>query len=70
MKRKILFVIESLACSGAEKSLVSLLNQINYNDYEVDLQLFSYGHPFEKHLPKEVNLLPQLPCLQRIELIF
>lgn len=60
MKRKILFVIDSLICAGAEKSLVSLLNQLNYDKYEIDLQLFSYGGEFEQFLPKEVNLLPPL----------
>lgn len=60
-KKKILFVIESLVCAGAEKSLVTLLNLIDYSKYEVDLQLFSYGGEFEDMLPKEVNLLPELP---------
>ena len=59
--KKLLFVIESLVCAGAEKSLVTLLNLIDYSKYEVDLQLFSYGGEFEQMLPKEVNLLPELP---------
>ena len=61
MKKKVLFVIESLVCAGAEKSLVTLLNMLDYSKYEVDLQLFSYGGEFEELLPKEVNLLPKLP---------
>lgn len=58
--KRILFVIESLVCAGAEKSLVTLLNLIDYSKYEVDLQLFSYGGEFEAMLPKEVRLLPPL----------
>lgn len=58
--KKLLFVIESLVCAGAEKSLVNLLNTIDYQKYEVDLQLFSYGGEFEALLPKEVHLLPPL----------
>lgn len=58
--KKLLFVIETLQCAGAEKSLVSLLNLIDYNKYEVDLQLFSYGGEFETMLPAEVKLLPPL----------
>lgn len=58
MKTKILFVIESLTCAGAEKSLVTLLSLLDYSKYDVDLQLFSYGGEFEAFLPKEVNLLP------------
>lgn len=55
--KKILFVIDSLACAGAEKSLITLLSLIDYSKYEIDLQLFSYGGELENLLPKEVNLL-------------
>ena len=60
MKKKILFVIDSLHCAGAEKSLTTLLNLIDYNEYEVDLQLFGYGGALESLLPNEVNLLSPL----------
>ncbi|MFR1835650.1 MAG: glycosyltransferase [Turicibacter sanguinis] len=60
MKKKMLFVIDSLHCAGAEKSLVTLLSLLDYNQYEVDLQLFGYGGVLEEMLPKEVNLLPPL----------
>lgn len=55
--KKILFAIDSLACAGAEKSLITLLSLIDYSKYEVDLQLFSYGGELENFLSKEVNLL-------------
>ena len=55
--KKILFAIDSLACAGAEKSLITLLSLIDYSKYEVDLQLFSYGGELENLLPKEVKLL-------------
>lgn len=55
--KKILFVIDSLACAGAEKSLITLFSLIDYSKYEVDLQLFSYGGELEDLLPKEVKLL-------------
>lgn len=60
MKKKILFVIDSLQCAGAEKSLVTLLSLLNYKKYQVDLQLFSYGGAFEEFIPKEVKILPPL----------
>ena len=60
MKKKLLFVIDSLNCAGAEKSLTTLLNLIDYKDYEVDLQLFSYGGELEDLLPRETNLLDKL----------
>ena len=61
MKKKLLFVIDSLDVAGAEKSLVTLLSLLDYKSYSVDLLLFSYGHELEKLLPSEVNLLPPLP---------
>ncbi len=56
--KKVLFVIESLGCGGAEKSLITLLRLLNYSEYEVDLQLFSHDGEFEIFLPKEVHILP------------
>lgn len=58
-KRKLLFVIDSLASAGAEKSLVTLLSLIDFDAYDVDLQLFSYGGELETLVPKEVKILPQ-----------
>lgn len=58
MKKKILFVIDSLACAGAEKSLLTLLSVLDYNRFDVDLQLFKYGSKLEQFIPKEVNVLP------------
>lgn len=61
MKKNILFVIDSLVCAGAEKSLITLLSLIDYSKYNVDLQLFAYGRPLEVFIPKEVNLLKPFP---------
>lgn len=58
MKKQLLFVIESLTLGGAEKSLVTLLNLLDYSKYDVDLILFAQGGPFQSLLPREVNLLP------------
>ena len=57
MKKKLLFVIDSLTCGGAEKSLVSLLPLIDYSHYEVDLLMFTRGGVFEKYIPKEVTVI-------------
>lgn len=58
MKKKLLFVIESLTLGGAEKSLVTLLNLLDYSKYDVDLLLFAQGGAFQQLLPPSVNLLP------------
>ena len=39
MKKNIVFVIPSLTAGGAEKSLVNLLNTIDYTLFNVDLVL-------------------------------
>lgn len=59
-KLKILFMINSLEIGGAEKSLLSLLSLLNYEKYDVDLQMINFGGIFEKLLPKNVNVLPGL----------
>ena len=62
MKKQLLFIIDSLNCGGAEKSLVSLLPLIDYSKYDVDLLIFDSRRNkrkgvFEKYLPTEVNVL-------------
>ncbi|WP_158250437.1 glycosyltransferase [Aquimarina sp. I32.4] len=55
-KKNILFVIESLQCGGAEKSLVTLLQNIDFDKVNVDLLVTSKG-VFEKFVPKEVTII-------------
>jgi len=57
MKQQLLFVLPSLEAGGGEKSLVTLLNCINYEQYDVDLILFAPKGIFLKQLPKNVKLL-------------
>lgn len=57
MKKKLLFVIDSLIIGGAEKSLISLLSMIDSSKYEIDLLLFKKGGDLEKYVPKYVNML-------------
>lgn len=60
-KKKVLFVCASLKVGGAEKSLVNLLNLIDYTKYDVDLMLFQKQGAFLEQLPKEVTLLEMKP---------
>ncbi|TLS35770.1 glycosyltransferase [Pseudalkalibacillus caeni] len=57
MKKNLLFVMPGLSAGGGEKSLVSLLAQIDFKKYNVDLFLFNHEGIFMEYLPKEVNLL-------------
>ncbi|MGL5086981.1 MAG: hypothetical protein ACRC68_14920, partial [Clostridium sp.] len=55
--KNILFVIDSLTCGGAEKSLISLLNNLDYSKYRIDLLLFKRGGEFESFLNSKVNII-------------
>lgn len=58
-KRKILIVVESLGCGGAEKSLVSLLPLIDYKKFEVDLLIYNRNRGlFEQLVDERVHILP------------
>lgn len=58
-KKNILFITHDLQCGGAEKALISLLQIINYDEYDVDLQLFQHRGLFMNQLHNKVNLLPE-----------
>jgi len=60
LKKNLLFVMSNLRCGGAEKSLISLLQTIDYELYNVDLQLFSVKGLFLKQLASKVKLLPSI----------
>lgn len=59
MKSKLLFVMPSLNCGGAEKSLISLLGSLDYTKYEVDLLLFKREGIFLSKVPNEINILEE-----------
>ncbi len=67
--KNIVFVIESLHLGGAEKSLVTLLQNIDFNKYCVDLILFNKGGVLEKNVPVKVQIsyleMPKLSFLER-----
>lgn len=60
MKKSILFVINSMGCGGAEKSLLSLLSLLDYAKYDVTLQMFRRGGMFEELLPPEIHIREDL----------
>lgn len=67
-KKSILFVNESLACAGGEKSLLNLLSVLDYDRYDVYLQLFKYGCPWDRYIDSRVKVLPALPYSKFTEL--
>ncbi len=56
-KKNIVFIIPSLGAGGGEKSLVNLLNVIDYSIYNVDLILLHKVGLFINMVPSNVNIL-------------
>lgn len=57
LKKKILFVIHRLDAGGAEKSLVSLLNSLPLDQFDIDLLSVDPTGIFLNQVPKEIKLL-------------
>ena len=55
--KRILFIIDSLTCGGAEKSLVSLLSLLDRSKYEVNLWIRHKGGVFESLLTADTHLV-------------
>lgn len=55
--KKILVVISSLNIGGPQKSLLGLLDNVDYANYEVDLYVLHPGGELEGFINKNVNLL-------------
>lgn len=55
--KKLLFVMMHLKMGGAERSLVNLLNEINYKEYSVDLLLIKREGELISQLPKNINII-------------
>ena len=55
--KKVLFLIDSLTCGGAEKSLVSLLPLMDYSKIDVDLMIVHRGGVFENYIPEQVRIV-------------
>ncbi len=56
-KKNVLFIIDSLTCGGAEKSLISLLPLLDYSMVDVDLMMVSREGIFEQYIPKQVRVV-------------
>ena len=56
-KVSVLFIIDSLTCGGAEKSLISLLPLLDYSKVTVDLMMVNRGGVFEEYVPDQVRIV-------------
>lgn len=56
-KKRILFINGNLNIGGVEKSLVSILQSIDYSKYDVDLLLLESGGELEAEIPDQVRVI-------------
>lgn len=57
---RIFIAIQYLEIGGAERSLIGLLNTLDYLRCQVDLFVYRHSGEFMSLIPKEVNLLPEV----------
>lgn len=58
-KKQILIIGPGMEIGGVERSLIGLLDAIDYDKYDVDLFLYSHSGEFMPFINKKVNLLPE-----------
>lgn len=61
MKHTILIFSQVMELGGVERSLLGLLDSIDYDRYDVDLFLMRHSGELMTHLNPKVNLLPEIP---------
>jgi len=64
--KKILFVIDSLNCGGAEKSLLSLLSHLDATKFEKHLWVLHRGGVLDKKVPEDV-IIESSPIYSKAE---
>ena len=59
--KKILIFTQAMELGGAERALLGLLENIDTDQYEVDLFLMKHSGELLKFIPSKINLLPEIP---------
>ena len=67
MKKRIFVSMHYMELGGAEISLIGLLRALDYARYEVDLFIHRHQGELMVLIPKEVNVLPEIPAYACIE---
>ena len=60
-KKKVFIFSHAMEIGGAERALLGLLTSFDYSKYEVDLFLMQHSGELMSLIPKQVNLLPEIP---------
>lgn len=61
MNSSIIIIAQAMELGGVERSLLGLLDSIDYNRYDVDLFLMRHSGELMPYLNPKVNLLPEIP---------
>ncbi len=64
-KMRIFILSQWMNIDGVEASLLGLLKELDYSKVDVDLFLQHHTGPWMGEIPKEVNLLPEDPAVDR-----
>ncbi len=59
---KVLIASFDMEVGGVERSLISMLNNFDYQNYRIDLMLYSHTGDFMNLLPDQPNLLEESPA--------
>lgn len=61
MKKRLFISIQYMEIGGVERSLLGLLDNIDYSCYDVDLFIYRHSGELMQFIPSKVNLLPEIP---------
>ena len=61
MKPSVLIFSQAMELGGVERSLLGLLDSIDYDRYDVDLFLMRHSGELMPYLNPKANLLPEIP---------
>lgn len=66
MKKRLLLIGPGMEIGGVERSLLGLLDAIDFDQFDVDLFLFNHSGEFMPYINSKVNLLPENKALALI----
>ncbi|NDV60233.1 glycosyltransferase [Bacteroides sp. 519] len=66
MKKRLFISMQYMEIGGAERSLLGLLDSLDYSEFDVDLFLYRHSGELMQFIPAQVNLLPEIPIYTTI----
>lgn len=60
VKKKLLIAVYNLEIGGIERSLINMLENMDYEKVDVDLLIYHHTGELLEEIPNQVNVLPQV----------